>query len=46
MLIGASGVPLPPLGEHELLVFWCQFVALLLAARAGGYLVRRVGQPS
>lgn len=40
-----SGVPLPPLGEHELLVFWCQLVTLLVAARAGGYVARRVGQP-
>jgi Kef-type K+ transport system membrane component KefB len=38
-------VPLPPLGEHELLVFWCQLVVLLLAGRAGGYALRRVGQP-
>ena len=44
MLVGA-GVPLPPLGDHELLVFWCQLVVLLLAARAGGYVARRVGQP-
>ena len=44
MLVGA-GVPLPPLGDHELLVFWCQLVVLLSAARAGGYAARCVGQP-
>ncbi len=38
-------MPLPPLGEHELLVFWCQLVVLLLAARTGGYVLRRLGQP-
>jgi len=45
MFAAGSGVPLPPLGEHELLVFWCQLVVLLVAARAGGYLIRRLGQP-
>ncbi len=45
MVVGASGVPLPPLGDHELLVFWCQFLVLLVGARAGGYLVRLAGQP-
>lgn len=45
MLVGASGVPLPPLGDHQLLVFWCQFFVLLLAARLGGYVLRRMGQP-
>ncbi len=45
-MIGAvPGVPLPPLGEHELLVFWCQLLVLLGAARFGGYLVRLAGQP-
>jgi Kef-type K+ transport system membrane component KefB len=39
------GLPLPPLGEHELLVFWCQLAVLLVAARAGGYVARRLGQP-
>lgn len=43
MLVG--NVALPPLGHHELLVFWCQLVVLLLAARAGGYAARRFGQP-
>ena len=38
-------MPLPPLGEHELLVFWCQLSVLLLAARLGGGLARRLGQP-
>lgn len=41
----SAAVPLPPLGDHELLVFWCQLVVLLVAARAGGYLARRLGQP-
>lgn len=45
MPLTASGVPLPPLGDHELLVFWCQLAVLLLAARAGGYVVRYFGQP-
>ncbi len=45
MFVAAPVVPLPPLGDHELLVFWCQLAVLLLAARAGGYLVRRLGQP-
>ena len=45
MVIGASGVPLPPLADHELLVFWCQLLALLAAARLGGYAVRLLGQP-
>lgn len=44
-MLCTSAVPLPPLDEHELLVFWCQFLALLLAARTGGYLLRLVGQP-
>ncbi len=45
-MIGAvPGVPLPPLGDHELLVFWCQLLVLLGSARAGGYLVRLAGQP-
>ena len=37
--------PLPSLDEHSLLVFWCQVLVVLFAARAGGYLMRRVGQP-
>jgi len=45
MLIAASAVPLPPLSEHELLVFWCQLVVLLVGARLGGYVLRLVGQP-
>lgn len=44
MLVSA-GMPLPPLDEHSLLVFWCQILVVLTAARAGGYLARRVGQP-
>lgn len=44
-MVVASTVPLPPLDEHQLLVFWCQLLVLLLAARAGGYLLRKVGQP-
>ncbi len=44
MLVGAE-VPLPPLDEHSLLVFWCQILVVLAAARTGGYVVRRFGQP-
>ena len=35
-----------PIGEHELLVFWVQFVTLLVVARLLGSLMLRVGQPS
>ena len=45
MVAAVPGVPLPPLGDHELLVFWCQLLVLLGAARVGGYLVRLAGQP-
>lgn len=38
-------VPLPPLDEHSLLVFWCQILIVLALARTGGYLLRLVGQP-
>ena len=38
-------VPLPPLDEHSLLVFWCQILIVLAAARVGGYAMRRIGQP-
>ena len=38
-------VPLPPLDEHSLLVFWCQILIVLSLARAGGYLLRLLGQP-
>lgn len=38
-------VPLPPLDEHSLLVFWCQILIVLVLARTGGYLMRLVGQP-
>ncbi len=44
MLIG-TGMSLPPLDEHSLLVFWCQILVVLVAARTGGYLARRLGQP-
>ena len=37
---------LTPLGEHELLVFWVQLLVLVVAARAAGYGMRRVGLPS
>ena len=40
-----GSVPLPPLDEHSLLVFWCQVLAVLFVARAGGYAMRRLGQP-
>jgi Kef-type K+ transport system membrane component KefB len=32
--------------EHQLLVFWCQVLALVFAARTLGGLMRRYGQPS
>jgi Kef-type K+ transport system membrane component KefB len=32
--------------EHQLLVFWCQILALVLSARALGALMRRYGQPA
>jgi Kef-type K+ transport system membrane component KefB len=32
--------------EHQLLVFWCQVLALLLAARLLGALARGLGQPA
>jgi Kef-type K+ transport system membrane component KefB len=38
-------VPLPPLDEHSLLVFWCQILVVLAVARAGGSAARRIGQP-
>lgn len=44
-MIASTGVPLPPLDEHSLLVFWCQILVVLAAARAGGYAARRLGQP-
>ena len=37
--------PLPALDEHSLLVFWCQILLVLLAARTGGYVLRRLNQP-
>ncbi|MCY3643608.1 MAG: cation:proton antiporter [Acidimicrobiaceae bacterium] len=37
---------LTPLDEHALLVFWTQLLVLVAAARAVGYLMRRVGLPS
>lgn len=37
---------LEPLSEHDLLLFWAQFVLLLTVARGLGYLFRRVGQPA
>jgi Kef-type K+ transport system membrane component KefB len=40
-----GNVPLPPLDEHSLLVFWCQVLIVLTLARAGGYLLRLLGQP-
>jgi Kef-type K+ transport system membrane component KefB len=35
-----------PLGEHHLLVFWVQLVALVLLARLLGGAMRRIGQPA
>ncbi len=37
---------LTPLDEHALLVFWTQLLVLVVAARALGYVTRRVGLPS
>ncbi len=37
---------LTPLDEHALLVFWTQLLVLVAAARAAGYLMRKVGLPS
>ncbi|MXZ96003.1 MAG: hypothetical protein F4Y99_08775 [Acidimicrobiaceae bacterium] len=37
---------LTPLDEHALLVFWTQLLVLVVAARAAGYAMRRVGLPS
>ncbi len=37
---------LTPLDEHALLVFWTQLLVLVVAARAAGYGMRRVGLPS
>lgn len=44
-MLFARAMPLPPLGDHELLLFWCQLFVLLIAARAGGYVLRLIGQP-
>lgn len=44
MLVGTD-MPLPPLDEHSLLVFWCQIFVVLGAARTGGYVARRLSQP-
>lgn len=44
-VVSVDVAPLPPLDEHSLLVFWCQILVVLLAARAGGYVSRRRGQP-
>ncbi len=37
---------LTPLDEHALLVFWTQLLVLVAAARALGYVTRRMGLPS
>lgn len=37
---------LTPLDEHALLVFWTQLLVLVVAARAAGFAMRRVGLPS
>ena len=44
-MLAFGSVPLPPLDEHSLLVFWCQVLIVLFVARAGGYAMRRCGQP-
>ena len=37
---------LTPLDEHALLIFWTQLLVLVVAARAAGYAMQRVGLPS
>ena len=44
-MFGSPGVPLPPLDEHSLLVFWCQILVVIVAARSAGYAASRIGQP-
>ena len=44
-MVQVAVAPLPPLDEHSLFVFWCQLLIVLLLARAGGYVARRVGMP-
>jgi K+:H+ antiporter len=39
-------VQIIPLGEHHLLIFWVQFVVLVLAARLLGAAMNRIGQPA
>ena len=43
---GRHRAMLTPLDEHALLVFWTQLLVLVVAARAVGYAMRRVGLPS
>ena len=35
-----------PIDEHQLLIFWVQFVVLVLVARLLGALMNRIGQPA
>jgi len=44
-MIQTVAVPLPPLDEHSLLVFWCQILVVLAVSRLGGSAMRRIGQP-
>jgi K+:H+ antiporter len=41
-----SPVQIIPLDEHHLLIFWVQFVVLVLAARLLGAAMNRIGQPA
>jgi K+:H+ antiporter len=39
-------VEIIPLDEHHLLIFWVQFVVLVLMARLLGAAMNRIGQPA
>ena len=39
-------VEIIPIDEHQLLIFWVQFVVLVLVARLLGALMNRIGQPA
>ena len=41
-----SPVEIIPLDEHHLLIFWVQFVVLVLVARLLGAVMNRIGQPA
>jgi Kef-type K+ transport system membrane component KefB len=42
----SSPVEIIPIDEHQLLIFWVQFVVLVLVARLLGALMNRIGQPA